>query len=463
MAQTHTNQPYFKEKREFFDQGKTLSYSFRIEQLEKLKDALLKNEDNFYAAIHRDLHKPKMEAWFSEIGFTLAEVNHALRMLKRWMKPKRVSTPLVLEPGKSEVIYRPKGVCLIIAPWNYPIMLSFSPLVAAFAAGNTVVLKPSEEAPATAELIQEIISKTFPPELVSVVLGNGAEVVPALMREHTFNHVFFTGSTSVGAKIAEMAAPKLVSITLELGGKSPAIVDATCNLKVTAKRIIWGKLLNAGQSCVSPDYILVEPKIKEKLINELVSAIQEFLEGKPEESESYGRIINQRRFDELVSYLGEGKIRHGGSYNRDELFMEPTIMEVTDFDAGIMKNEIFGPILPILTFEDDDDILQKVRKNRYPLSAYYFGTNKKREAFILNRIEFGGASINNTAAHLGNPSLPFGGVQTSGLGSYHGEFGFKCFSNEQAVYKSATWIDPKIKYAPFNKFKLNILKKLMSL
>lgn len=452
---------FFESKRKFFDKGITLTYGYRKAMLKKLKQAIESNETSIVQALHDDLKKSHTESYLTEIGIVITEIDYALKHLKEWMKPERRSTPLALELSKSEIRYEPKGVVLIIAPWNYPFNLVFAPLVGAIAAGNCVVIKPSEEAPATGRVIEDIISEVFQNEYVSVVQGIGSEVVPHLLKSYVFNHVFFTGSPGVGKAIAKLAAENLVSTTLELGGKSPAIVDSSADLKVAAKRIVWGKFINAGQTCVAPDYLLVEEKIKLQFLDLLKRTISDFYGSNPQESPDYPRMIHEKRFDAITEFLQEGKIEYGGKTDRKDLYIEPTLLTAVEMDSKVMRDEIFGPVLPILTFTNSNEILNIVRQNRYPLACYYFGTDRKRQNLVLNNISFGGGCVNNTLVHLGNPDLPFGGVQSSGSGNYHGKYSFLCFSHSKSMMISKTWFDPFIKYPPFNKLKLKVFKKLL--
>lgn len=452
---------FFDEKRSFFDQGNTLSYTFRKEMLEKLSAGIQEYEAEIFQALHADLGKSDTESYLTEIGIVKAEIGYALSNLKKWMKPKRRFTPLAFEPSKSELRYEPKGVVLIIAPWNYPFNLVFDPLVGAIAAGNAVVIKPSEDAPATAAITEKIISKIFEPEYISVVQGEGSKVVPHLLKTHVFNHIFFTGSPGVGKIIAKQAAESLVSTTLELGGKSPAIIDSSANLKVAAKRIVWGKFINAGQTCVAPDYLLIESKIKKEFTDLCIETIKEFYGTDAQQSPDYPRMINEKRFDAVSSYLKEGNILYGGKTDKQNLFIEPTLMDNVDLKSNLMRDEIFGPVLPIIPFTQSQEILNIVRRNRYPLACYYFGTNKEFKDLILNKLSFGGGCVNNTLVHLGNPDLPFGGVQGSGSGHYHGWHSFECFSHAKSLVISKTWFDPALKYPPFTNSKLNWLRKLL--
>jgi aldehyde dehydrogenase (NAD+) len=453
----------FNEKRLFFDAGHTRSYDFRKEQLLKLQSAIHQYADQIKEALYSDLHKSAMEAYMTETSVIDVEISHSLKNLRAWMKPQKQTVPIALEPSSCSIHYEPKGVVLIIAPWNYPVMLSLSPLIGAIAAGNAVILKPSEEAPASARVIEKIIESCFDPDYISVVQGLGHEVVPKLMDEHTFNHVFFTGSTAVGRIIAKQASEKLTSTTLELGGKSPAVIDSTADLKVSARRIVWGKLMNAGQTCVSPDYILVEENIKDKLVKELVNAIESSYGSNPENSEDYPRMINEKQFDRVSGYLKNGRVLYGGNTNRELKYIQPTLVDQVDLDAPIMQEEIFGPVLPILTFSSNHEIRQIINRNRYPLACYYFGSDGERENLVMNQTEFGGGCVNNTVVHLGNPDLPFGGVQYSGSGQYHGWHGFECFSHKKSIVKTGTWFDPPMKYAPFTESKFKLLKNILKI
>lgn len=451
----------FDEKRSLFDKGHTLAYSFRKAMLQKLAAGIQEYENEIFEALKTDLAKSRTESYLTEVGIVKAEIDYTLQHLKQWMRPDKRATPIGIEPSGSEVRYVPKGVVLIIAPWNYPFNLIFSPLIGAIAAGNAVVIKPSEEAPATAAIIETIISKIYTPDYISVVQGDGRKVVPFLLKTYVFNHIFFTGSPGVGKIIAGLAAENLVSTTLELGGKSPAIVDSTANLEVAAKRIVWGKFINAGQTCVAPDYLLVESKIKEKLTVLLIKAIRRFYGNDASLSPDYPRMINEKRFAAVSELLRDGNIIFGGKSDRENLYIEPTLIDQVDLKSKIMQDEIFGPVLPIIPFTHSHEIVDIVRRNRYPLACYYFGSDSKNKDLVLNRLSFGGGCVNNTLVHLGNPDLPFGGVQGSGSGHYHGRYGFDCFSHAKGLVISKTWFDPALKYPPFNNTKLNWLRKLL--
>ncbi len=443
--------------RSFYNSGATRPYAFRKLQLQRFKACIQQYEQELYSALHADLKKSPEECWVTENGFLLAEMNNILRNLENWMERESVSTNLLNLPSSSVVLKEPLGVVLIIGPWNYPLQLLFTPLVGAIAAGNCVVLKPSEFAAATAAVMKKIIAETFDPEYIFFAEGDGASVIPGMMNEFVFDHVFYTGSTSVGKIIYQLAAKDLVPVTLELGGKSPCVVEAEVNIKVAAKRIALAKFSNAGQMCVAPDYVLVHTSQKERLIGELKKAVQHFFGGDAAGSENYGKIINEKHFDRLSSYLGNGRILHGGNSVRENLFIEPTIMDGIDIQSPIMKEEIFGPILPILSFNSKEEALAIIAANKNPLSFYIFTSNPKKEKEWLESVAFGGGCVNNASWHLTNHHLPFGGRGFSGTGSYHGKFSFDTFSHKKSVMKTPTWFDPAIKYPPF-KGKLRLFK-----
>lgn len=454
-------QTHFEAKRHFFDAGHTRSIGFRKQQLKALGKAIKAHEHHVVKALHTDLHKSEAEAFLTEIAVTLEEIDFTLKHLNEWMTPDKRSTPLVLQPSSSRVVYEPKGVVLIIAPWNYPFQLVMAPLIGAIAAGNCAVIKPSEESPATAAAIEDLISDTFADEYVSVVQGPGHEVVPAMMRNHDFNHIFFTGSPAVGSIIARQAAEKLTPTTLELGGKGPGIVDEGANLKVAARRLVFAKFTNAGQTCVAPDYLLLHEKIKAPFLEEAKAALTRFYGKDPKKSTDYGRMINEKRFKAVSAYLTDGEVIHGGQTDAADRYIAPTLLDGVDMDRAVMREEIFGPVWPILTWRDRKELLEITRKLRYPLACYIFTSDKRTEKFALEQIEFGGGCVNNALIHLANPDLPFGGVQQSGSGNYHGWYSFAAFSHAKSVMKSSTWPDPSIKYPPFGKWKMGWLKKLM--
>ncbi len=443
--------------RSFYNTGATRPYAFRKLQLKKLKVCIQQYEQELYSALHADLKKSPEECWVTENGFLLAEMNNILRNLEYWMQPESVSTNLLNLPSSSFVLKEPLGVVLIIGPWNYPLQLLFTPLVGAIAAGNCVVLKPSEFATATAAVMKKIIGEIFDPGYILFAEGEGASVIPGMMNEFVFDHVFYTGSTSVGKIIYQLAAKDLVPVTLELGGKSPCVVEAEVDIIVAAKRIALAKFSNAGQMCVAPDYVLVHASQKEKLIGELKKALRHFFGDDASRHENYGKIINEKHFDRLIGYLGDGTILHGGKSARESLFIEPTIMDAINLQSPIMKEEIFGPILPILSFDSREEALAIIAANKNPLSFYVFTSNFRKEQEWLETVAFGGGCVNNASWHLTNHHLPFGGRGYSGTGSYHGKFSFDTFSHKKSVMKTPTWFDPAIKYPPF-KGKLRLFK-----
>jgi aldehyde dehydrogenase (NAD+) len=446
--------------RQFFETGATKSYRFRKTQLQKLKAAILKHEQELHNALYTDLKKSPEESWVTETGFLLSEINNALKKLRKWMRPQKTGTNLVNMPASSYVMKEPLGVVLIIGPWNYPLQLLFTPLCGAIAAGNCVVLKSSEFAPATAAIMGKLIQETFPPEYILCISGDGAEVVPAMMNNFRFDHVFYTGSTNVGKIIYKMAAYKLVPVTLELGGKSPCVVESDANIKVAAKRIAITKFSNAGQMCVAPDYILVHASKKDEFISSIKKALHDFFGEDPAKNYNYGKIINQKQFDRLVNYLNQGNIIHGGKYNADQLYIEPTIIEQPQPDSALMKEEIFGPIVPVIPFNTAEEAKAIIDKNPDPLAFYIFTSSSAKEKWWLEQVPFGGGCVNNASWHLTNHNLPFGGRGNSGIGRYHGRHSFDTFSHHKAIMKTPTWFDPAIKYPPF-KGKLNLFKKII--
>lgn len=443
----------FSSKKEYFDKGATKSYNFRITQLKKLKYSISKYESKIIDALHNDMHKPEMEAYISEIGVMYEEISFIIKHLKRWMKPQSQHTPMVLHPSSSKIYSEPLGVVLIIGPWNYPFQLLIAPLAGAIAAGNCAIIKPSDNTKHTTAVIQEMISETFDENYISVVTGPGAMVGPQLIEKYPFNHIFFTGSPNVGKQIMAMASKHLTPVTLELGGKSPAIVDKDVDLDIAAKCITWAKFFNAGQTCVCPDYLLVQEDIKYELIEKIKHYIKTFYGDKPEKSGDLTHIVNEKRFNVLIGYLNGVNIIYGGQYHSQDRFITPTLVDQIPENHPIMEEEIFGPILPILTFKHIEDIIPIVRKHRYPLACYIFTKNKTTERFIIENIEFGGGCINNALVHLANPNLPFGGVGNSGMGQYHGKDSFDVFSHYKSMLKTSTIIDPPLRYPPYTKTK----------
>ncbi len=445
--------------RQFYDSGATRGYEFRIQQLKKLREIIITNETAITDALYRDLHKSREEAYATEIGLFLAEINHTINKLRKWMAPVKTKTTLANLPSKSMVLRDPLGVVLVIAPWNYPFQLVAVPLMAAMAAGNCVVIKPSELTPATAELITRLITDNFPSEYISVATGDGEKVIPQMMNEFRFDHLFFTGSPGVGKALYQLAAKQLIPVTLELGGKSPAVIEADANLTVAANRIALGKFINAGQTCIAPDYLLVHESVKDRFVAALIRSIENFYTADPQTSYDYGRIINSKRFDVLIDLLAGSNLIFGGKHNRDELYIGPAIVEVSDTNVPLMQQEIFGPILPLITFSAFDEAIGIIRQNPDPLAFYVFTANQKQADNWVGDLSFGGGCINNTAYHFTNIHLPFGGVGNSGIGNYHGRYSFEIFSRQKSVMKTPVWFDPAIRYPSF-KGKIDLLKKI---
>jgi aldehyde dehydrogenase (NAD+) len=390
----------------------------------------------------------------------LSELDHAISWLSAWMEPESKSTNLLNLPSKSKVMKEPLGVVLIIGPWNYPFQLLLTPLIGAIAAGNCVVLKPSEFAPATDAVMQKIIESIFPKEYILYAPGDGATVIPAMMHHFSFDHVFYTGSTAVGKIIYKMAAERLVPVTLELGGKSPCVVTENAHIKVAANRIVVTKFSNAGQMCIAPDYVLVHASVKEQLIDAMKKKIVQFFSDQPKNSHEFGKIINEKQFNRLIGYLQDGKVVHGGDHDIQQLFIAPTLMESVSLDSSIMTDEIFGPILPVITYQTEEEALSIIQRNPNPLAFYVFSNQQKEAERWLDKVPSGAACINNASWHATNHHLPFGGRGFSGTGRYHGKYSFDTFSHEKAVLQTPTWFDPSMKYPPF-KGKLKLFKKFI--
>lgn len=446
----------------YFDSQVTKNIDFRIKQLKKLKEGVKKYEDKINQALYSDLGKNKNEAYMTEVGLVYNTITHMIKNLKKWAKPERRKTPFYLMPSRSFIINEPYGAVLVISPYNYPVELLLEPLVGAIAAGNTVVLKPSEIAPNVSKVMKEMIDEIFEEEYVACVEG-GIETNTALLN-NKFDYIFFTGSPAVGRIVMEAAAKNLTPVTLELGGKSPVIVDDSANIKEAAKRIIWGKTLNAGQTCVAPDYLMVKKNIKDQLINEMKNAIHEFFGKNIEESNSFGRIINDRHFNRIKGLIEKDKegIVFGGSFNEEKRYIEPTIIEVSSLDAATMSEEIFGPVLPVLCYENLDDAIKIIKKLSKPLALYLFTTKKDVEQKVLSEISSGGVCINDTITHLANSNIPFGGVGNSGMGSYHGKDTFTTFSHRRSVLKkpSGLGFGGSMMYPEYTEKQLNLVKKV---
>jgi len=449
-----------EKQRNYFNSGATRDLDFRIDKLSTLKRSIVKNEKQILEALWVDLHKSEFEAYATEIGIILDEINFAIKHLKSWSKTKKVRTPLTNFLSSSYIYSEPYGVSLIISPWNYPFQLLISPLIGSIAAGNCAMLKPSENSPSTTEVIIKVIEECFTEEFVCVVEPfGGKESSEALLKEE-FDYIFFTGSVPVGKIVMEAASKHLTPVTLELGGKSPCIVDKDADVKLAAKRIAWGKFLNAGQTCVAPDYILVHQSVKVDLLTGIIGYIKEFFGENPANSNDFPRIINERQFDRLLGLLDRGNIVTGGEYSKIEKYIAPTIIDNVSWNDPIMLDEIFGPVLPILEFENLEEVIKMVNSRPKPLALYYFSTNKKNQERIIEMISYGGGCINDTIMHVASPYLPFGGVGSSGMTAYHGKGSYDVFSHKKSVIKKSNLIDVKIRYAPYND-KIKLLKKLM--
>ncbi len=447
-------------QREYFSTGETKDINFRIEKLKKLRDVLKSEEEKVFEALKKDLMKSSFESYVTEVAMVYDEINMHIKNIKKWSKKRRVKTPLVQFPAKSFIQLEPYGVVLIIGPFNYPFMLTMDPLIGAIAAGNTVVIKPSELAPETSKILKEILEKVFDEKYVlHVNPERGKEVVEELLKEK-FDYIFFTGSATVGKIVMKAASQYLTPVTLELGGKSPCIIDKDCKLELAARRIVWGKLLNSGQTCVAPDYLYVHKDIEEEFIKKLEEEIKNQFGNNPLESEDYSKMVNEREFNRVLSYIDKEKLVFGGNYNRKTFQIEPTILKNVTWDDPVMEREIFGPIFPILTFENLDEVLRVVNSKDKPLALYYFSEDKNKIEKVLNSTSSGGVTINDTLVHVSSSYLPFGGVGNSGMGEYHGKYSFDLFSNKKGVMNRKTFLDLKIRYAPFQN-KLTIVKKIM--
>lgn len=437
-----------KNQKAYFYTGATKPIDFRIAQLERLKTMLKENEQDLLDAVYADFKKPAFETFGTEIGIVTSEINFAIKHLSDWVKPTKVSTSIVNFPSTNYILKEPFGSVLIIAPWNYPIQLSLLPLVGALAAGNTAIIKPSELTPNTSELLEKLIGDYFEPNIV-IVFNGGVETSSSLL-DLPFDYIFFTGSTRVGKIIMKKAAERLTPVTLELGGKTPCIIDETADLEISAKRIIWGKFVNAGQTCVAPDYLLVKELFKPQFIEYLKKALISLYGENIQESPDYPRIITSDHFERLSAFLSDGNVAFGGETDATSNYISPTILDNITWQDSVMQDEIFGPILPILTYTDLEDIVTQVRYAPRPLALYLFTDNDAVEKFVLENISFGGGAINDTIAQLGNHNLSFGGVGASGFGSYHGKASFDSFSHQKSIMKKSFLVDIPVRYAPYD-------------
>lgn len=452
-----TSQQIFESQKKFFRTQKTKDVQFRKEMLRKLKSVIKQNESALFEAISKDFGKSEFDTFTTEIGFIYNDIDYFLKNLNRLVRPEKVGTNLVNQIASSKIHYEPLGTTLVIGAWNYPYQLSLTPAVAAIAAGNTCIVKPSEIPENTMKVMAKIINENFPADFLYVLEGGVPETTEVL--KFRFDKILFTGSTKVGKIVYEAAAKNLVPVTLELGGKSPAIISEKANLDVAAKRTVWGKFLNAGQTCVAPDYVLVHQNVKEKFLQLLKEYIIKF-DYQPK-SAHYTRIINEKNFDRISSLIDSEKIYMGGNTDREKLYIEPTILNNVHPEDDVMQEEIFGPVLPVLEYTVFDDALNFVLDGEKPLAAYLFSDDSQEKEKFRNNISFGGGCINDVIMHLGNENLPFGGVGNSGMGNYHGDFGFETFSHMKPVMERATWGEPNLKYPPYTDEKLKWIKKVL--
>ena len=442
----------------YFKQGTTKPVAFRKTQLRNLREAIRRYEPRIMAALRQDLNKSEREAYATEIGIALTELRVALRGVRKWAKPKRAKTPMSHSGASSRIVPEPFGTSLVISPWNYPFMLSIAPIVSAIAAGNTVVLKPSELTLSVSALLAEMIRETFPSDYVTVVEGDAA--VSTELLKQPFDHIFFTGSPGVGKIVMEAAAKQLIPVTLELGGKSPCIVHKDADIALAAKRVAFGKFTNAGQTCVAPDYALVHRDVKDAFVAKLTEAVRRFYGDDPLASPEYGRIVNERHYRRLKGYMADGRIVSGGKSDDKRLQIAPTLLDQVPLDAPIMREEIFGPLLPILEYREESEIEAIVDRNPKPLALYAFTKDNAFANRLIERIRFGDACINDTIMHFGTPYLPIGGVGGSGIGSSHGEYGFRAFSHYKSVLKMTNLFDPPFRY-PDSKRGMSVIRKLL--
>ncbi|WP_410512765.1 aldehyde dehydrogenase [Paenibacillus sp. BR2-3] len=449
-----------EEHKQFFDGGHTKEASFRIQQLQRLKDAIRRNESRIISSLNQDLHKSEFEAYANEIGFVLDSIGSVLKKLKRWMKPVKVRSPLHLFPSKSYTLSEPYGTVLIIGPYNYPFQLLMEPLIGVMAAGNCAVLKPSESTPTVSAVIREMIGETFDKAYIRVV--EGEKETTSLLIHTKFDYIFFTGSVPVGRIVMEAAAKNLTPVTLELGGKSPVIVDKSANLDLAAKRIVWGKLINAGQTCIAPDYLLAHQEIAGELITKIKHYITAFYGSDAQNNPDYGRIVNARQVQRLAEILkrDQEKVIMGGKVVQEDLYIEPTLLYPVNWDNAAMEDEIFGPILPILEYRHLNEAIQTIKDHPKPLALYLFTEDKGVEQEVLSKVSFGGGCINDTISHIASPNLPFGGVGGSGIGAYHGKHSFDLFSHRKSIVKRSTKIDFGVVYPPYGN-KVKLARKLL--
>ncbi len=446
-----------QQQKTFFNTHATKDLNFRKAQLQKLKKVVKSNEKLLYDAIYQDFGKSEFETFGTEISFIYKDIDYYLKNLKSFAKPKNVLTNIVNQMGSSKIVFEPLGNCLVIGAWNYPYQLTLTPVIAAIAAGNTCMIKPSELPENTMKAMVKLINENFDAQFLYVVKG-GVEETTAILKLR-FDKIFFTGSPRVGKIVYKAAAEHLTPVTLELGGKSPAFVTEKADLNIAARRIVWGKFINAGQTCVAPDYLYVAENIKAKFLKILIQEIKK--RNYTDNVDHYCKIINERNFDRLEKMIDHEKVVFGGETNREKRYISPTVLDHVTWEDAVMQEEIFGPILPILTYKNLETAMQTVVEGEKPLSAYLFSNDAKEQELFTEKLSFGGGCINDTLMHLSNDRLPFGGVGNSGIGHYHGKFGFEAFSHQKAILKKSNYLEPELKYPPYSDAKLNILKKLL--
>lgn len=443
----------------FFNSSVTRTYDFRINALKKLKRGIKQFEGQFSTALKDDLGKSEYESYVTETGFVLHDLTYTIKHLKKWMKPRKVKTPLLIQPASSEIHVAPLGVSLIISPFNYPIGLTFAPLIAAVAAGNSAVIKTSELTPNVSQAIQKFIEQLFDPEYIAYISGEVPETT--LLLKQKFDHIFFTGSSTVGAIVMEAAAKNLTPVTLELGGKSPCIVHSDADLNIAVNRIVYGKFMNAGQTCVAPDYVMVQQQVEEEFLEKIKQRIISLYGKDAALSPDFGRIVNERHHTRIVNLIDQDKVVIGGLSNKADRYIAPTVMKDVSLADNVMTEEIFGPVLPVMKYENLDEIFDTLaRLPQHALACYIFSKSKAVQRKLITRIQFGGGCINHCVQHLVNPNLPFGGVGESGIGSYHGFNGFERFSHKKSVLKAASWFDLPLIYPPY-KGKLNAIRRIL--
>lgn len=450
---------YFTSQKSFYGKGFTRPLDFRIGQLKSLKKAIQHYETQITEALYLDLGKPAFESYAAEIGFVLEEIGFMLKNISTWVSPQKVDTPLVHQPAQSEIVHEPLGVTLIISPWNYPFQLLMDPLLGAISAGNCAILKPSELTPHTAAVIADMVKHTFDPAYITVAEG-GVEMNQALL-ELPFDLIFFTGSTRVGKIVMEKAAKHLTPVILELGGKSPCIVDRGVPLTLTARRIVWGKFLNAGQTCVAPDYVLVPREEMPELLAAMATEIKRFYGKDPSVSADYARIVSESHLQRLNQLLAEERIYCGGDSKLQERYLAPTLLEDVSWDAPIMQEEIFGPILPVLAYDTLEEVMENIQARPRPLALYVFSENQAHQHMLTRQLDFGGGCINDAIIHLATPHLPFGGIGSSGMGAYHGKYSFEAFSHRKALLKRPLKLDVPLRYPPYPDWKTKVVRQIM--